>query len=691
VKNIFKMRSFISPFFYTGLSLLTAVLSACGTTPETEKACSMKQTPNNAPPFLILRHMGSISKTPDYAEELFRIHDEFPGVIDEIWFSTGITVGASDEEERRQLERLRPLAAECRKRGIIFSIQTGTLGNLGETNSRVAAAEKSKAFSGKDWMVDWQGKTMRGMLCPTSEAARKRLRERAELHMRELKPGSYWPDDDLRVDGKSIGCFCERCLKQFNQETGHNFKRQELVNALWWDKNPSGRLREEWINFNNRNLTAVAAVFREAADKACPECRIGIQGMPAFGRYNGFDKRSLLEAAAGGTGCAAIRPGGGYYSDARPREMLEKALLVAKEGARCSRYGFVNQICYEAENWPHISMLKTPDAEMKECALMLFAGADSLALYWHDAYNRETPGNSRLFLQAAADYRPFFELIRDTAAHTLPGGIAFYCAKSLEKAKPTEWAHTIEPAETVLWENAVPLGVQEASPEVLAISERCAGELTEADFPELSGRVCLIEAKSFVLLQERFPSLGFAGKVRCVKPETPQREIFDGKSAHGVNWALKAESPDVRTLSSLSGMEGFCGSCVVPTGKGGAWIVVQQFANWTFYRRKAILDALDSLLPEGLSIRLEPGGFAVAAMSRLDKTEKTRCAYLINTSIGKTPELKLKIRRGAFRNWEVRDAEKRKIPVKVLSSTERETEIEIPSLAPWQGVLVRGY
>ena len=44
-------------------------------------------TKNSKWPFLILRHMRAINKTPDYAAELFKIHDQFPGVIEEIWFA----------------------------------------------------------------------------------------------------------------------------------------------------------------------------------------------------------------------------------------------------------------------------------------------------------------------------------------------------------------------------------------------------------------------------------------------------------------------------------------------------------------------------------------------------------------------------------------------------------------------------
>ena len=119
-------------------------------------------------------------------------------------------------------------------------------------------------------------------------------------------------------------------------------------------------------------------------------------------------------------------------------------------------------------------------------------------------------------------------------------------------------------------------------------------------------------------------------------------------------------------------------------------IVIQRFSDWTGYRRKAILDAIDNTLNKGLSIRLEPGGFAVAPMSRITKDGRTAAAFLINTSIGKTPVLRLKIRRPAFRNWELIYFDKSPVNAKILAATEQEIELELPALRGWEPVMIKG-
>lgn len=643
-------------------------------------------TKNSKWPFLILRHMSAINKTPDYAAELFKIHDQFPGVIEEIWFANTYSWWRGMEYIKKNCEVLKPLAEECRKRGIRFAIQQCSLGHGVDPN---VLKWDGLVFSEDDWMFSVSGKREPGTLCPTSPRVLKEYYKQATILLKELKPSSIWPDDDMRLDGKPFGCFCPRCMERFNRETGRNVTREILMEAFW-GKSPDGKLRHDWIEYNSRRIADLAAQLRKAVDDVYPECRLGRQANPAFGRYNGYNYQRLLQTMAGKSGEAGIRPGGGFYSDSRPREMLKEAINVARESSRCIKYGFVRQICYEAENYPHISMLKTPEAEMIECAMMLFAGADSLALYWHDAANRESPENSHFYMQTVAEFRPYFETIRDTVKGSSIGGIAFYRGNDLQNSLMEDWVHTIEPQETRLWENAVPMGVPEAEPEVYALSERTAREMTDADLQYLSRRTTLIDVKSFRDLQKRFPKTKFLQKVNCIIPAVGTAELFDGKSALNVTLAMQPVDNTVKPLSTLSTMPGACGTCIIPTDHNGKMIVIQRFSDWTGYRRKAILDAVDSTLNDGLSIRLEPGGFAVAPMSRMTKDGRTAAAFLINTSIGKTPILRLKIRRPAFRNWELIYFDKSPVNAKILAANEQEIELELPALRGWEPVMIKG-
>ena len=643
-------------------------------------------TKNSKWPFLILRHMPAINRTPDYAAELFKIHDQFPGVIEEIWFANTYSWWRGTEYIKKNCEVLKPLAEECRKRGIRFAIQQISLGHGVDPN---VLQWDGLIFSEDDWVFSVSGKREPGTLCPTSPRVLKEYYKQATILLKELKPSSIWPDDDMRLDGKPFGCFCPRCLERFNRETGRNVTREMLRDAFWGNK-PDGQMRHDWIEYNSRRIADLAAQLRNAVDDVYPECRLGRQANPAFGRYNGYSYQHLLKTMAGKSGEVGIRPGGGFYSDSRPREMLKKAIDIARESSRCIKYGFVRQICYEAENYPHISMLKTPEAEMIECAMMLFAGADSLALYWHDAANRESPENSHFYMQTVAEFRPYFETIRDTVKGSSIGGIAFYRGNDLQNSLANDWVHTIEPQETPLWENAIPMGVPEAEPEVYALSERTVRELTAADLQFLSSRTTLIDVKSFRDLQKRFPKTKFLQKVNCIIPAVGTAELFDGKSALGVTLAMQPVDNTVKPLSTLSSANGYCGSCIIPTDNHGYMIVIQRFSDWTGYRRKAILDAVDSTLNGGLSIRLEPGGFAVAPMARMTKDGRTAAAFLINTSIGKTPVLRLKIRRPAYRNWELIYFDKSPVNAKILAANEQEIELELPALRGWEPVMIKG-
>lgn len=644
-------------------------------------------------PLMIVRQMDCVNWHPEAMEEILETLAEQPGSCDEVWFAIGLLDRI--ERIREEAERIVPLAESCRKRGIIASFQQGiTLGHAPFGTSQLSASEKDLyPFSSSAWFCGTDGAPMRGLLCPTSPETREYLYLYAKVVMEVVKPGSYWLDDDTRLSFcKPAGCFCPRCLELFSRKIGREIGREELVDALFGESESRRELRRQWSGFNAESLAGYAAFLRKAADEVLPECRLGVQATVASEAYNGPDYSLRIRTLAGGNGGkAGIRPGGGFYSDDRPRDINEKACDVAWEAARCKKYGFVGQVCYEAENYPHISIKKSPGAMMTECVLMLAAGADSLALYWHSPENREPRESYEEFARYAAKYRPYFEELAGCTRETELYGVSRFlgsdCLVRPWKGNRQNVFDLCDPAMRELMECGIPVASPVSDSPVKILTEKSVAELGDGDTDTLAKHAVLMDVKTFAALQKQDPD--FCGDVTVEPPPPGCLEQFGSAAAQGVAGIIRSTRSDLRVLSRIAqrpqsgGKDCGIGSCVFPTGRGGKIALVQTLTKFpTFYRRKALLDALD-LLCGGFAVRLE-NALALDVLPRIDQTGKIAAITLLNLGIGATPELKLTVRnpRGKQPRW-VRPDHPPVIPQSRCNG-DGETTLILPGLAAWE-------
>ncbi|MGI5869388.1 MAG: hypothetical protein ACOX9C_08100 [Kiritimatiellia bacterium] len=613
-------------------------------------------------PFILLRQMSSAHHDADFLRILFETLDEHPGTVDEIWFCSNARRG-TDEAMQAEIAPLQRIAEACRKRGIRFALQQGV--TLGHAMTGDLAAAGEATFPDDAWCVLNDGGLARGLFCPNSPVARDFLQKEAELFMAALRPASYWPDDDFRLGySKPEGCFCPRCLARFREFLASADSacqapgvpppadREDLVARLYGEgaDAATAALRRDWTTFVADSLGACAAAFRRAADATNPDCLLGIQAVSSRDVYNGADGLlPVLKVFSGSEGRpVGIRPGSEYYSDVTPTDMLGKCVDVAREAARVRRAGVVGPICYEAENYPHVSSLKTPGAQMTECALALFSGCDSLAIYWHDSTKREPDENYRFYMDAVAAHRPFFETIRDATAGTSLAGIALH--RGADRYRGETWRVLPRDAELPFQRNALPVAVQEAAPEVLAFTKETVEELAQEEIPIVFSGPVLMDADAVHRLVERFP--------RFASLDEAASGAFD-----------------VRT---------------VPTEFGGAVVIAPDFYAWTTARRAAVLDALDGAAAKPLAVRLLTGGFAVAVLGRIDEKGRTKSAFLLNLSIGPTPRLRLALRNPASADFVLERPLQPPAVCDVVSRTPGEIVLDLPPLAPWQPALLRG-
>ncbi len=222
-------------------------------------------------------------------------------------------------------------------------------------------------------MVGHDGAVSTGCACPNTREMRDYVKEKYRL-VAEARPDFIWVDDDIRMHhhGVAWGCFCPTCLKIFAKRSGLKLSRVRLVKVF--DDPKNGRLRRLWIEQNIETIESLMADIAEAVQKVDKKIALGLMTAgaswttytgQAFGRW--FTALKATKA----------RPGGGFYSDAAPGEMLRKAFDCGQQ--RTILPAKVADVQYELENFPYQILKKSKTALVDECTLALGYGLNGIA------------------------------------------------------------------------------------------------------------------------------------------------------------------------------------------------------------------------------------------------------------------------------------------------------------------------
>lgn len=389
-------------------------------------------------------------------EELRRIIDitvRHRGSFDEYWLSY-MHPWYDDEKVLHLLGRGGERAELVRAAGIRAGDQQGL--TIGHGSALIGGF--SKGGSGcldipeDSYSVGRDGTRQFGF-CPRSPFVLAREEWYVEQVCRLERPVSLWLDDDLRNGvWKPDACFCDRCLKAFNSETGRSVTRQELVGRLFGGQDVDD-IRSAWFDFNERSLALFAAAARRGANKANPSLQLCLQSANAAFFYSGAGRRAVLwELSDHGRCQTGIRCGSGYYTEfAPPRDLIRRLQHVGREAARCRAYGdWMGSVTYENETYTHQVLNKTWEASLKENALSLAVGCDAVTMYWYDSAR---PEPMELFEELAghlAAWRPYFERLSAVSRRTSLGGVARKIPGNFRDVLPETLRKDVDPAEKSL-------------------------------------------------------------------------------------------------------------------------------------------------------------------------------------------------------------------------------------------------
>lgn len=644
----------------------------------------------NKIPFFTLR-TDCLELAPCLAEEICKIIKKYPGSCDEIWLADGSFDDA--ENLRIKLERKAKILPYLKENGIQLAFQQCITLNHSPNDAFRNPEQGIHKFSDDDWQVDKDGNRLYGMLCPRSQEGREHLYAYIRQILETLRPTSYWLDDDLRLGvHKPFGCFCERCLHDFNEANHTAFSREELVEHLFGNA-AIDPIREKWCAFNEESLAGFAVQLRHAADDVLPECMLGYQAVWSTQFYTGRTNIPLLSALSGEKHCpVGIRPGAYYYSEINlAHTMIYKSYSIAREAELCKQAGFIPRISYEQETCPRIILHKSPEAIMIESALALGSGCNSLTECISTGNFTESLKYFEHYCQTASAYRPYLEFLALRNEHTHLGAVARYRGENCYMHKDFD---LIEESEIILARCGIPMTAAEAHPSAWLVTAQSIQHFTENDLDRLLELPVVMECDAFEWLVKEKSEWSNRHLVNAARILQYYQESI--KLAGYYTWNSSDEPPTIIHYERDANIPDEwlkTGGCFFQTGPKGRWAIVSMITPlngnmmW-LQQRNQMIDSLDWVTNNHFPVRIDTC-HAMRVLPRITDNGSVDSVTMLNISIGETPEIEICVRHPHGTNASWHRPRQQAVPIVPKKTSAMETCYVLPILPGWQiGTLV---
>ena len=578
----------------------------------------------------LLRVGEEVLTEPAAEVSLWKTLDRHPGAFGEISvFSQNNHAIRSLARHRVTAERARTFLATARARGYSAGVNLlCTLGFMGEAVDP-ACANLPGAFGGI-------GSPCAGRICAAHPASLDYVRELYRLYA-SARPDVVYVDDDVSC---AVLCYCERCRKQFRDETGFAV-RDDCESA---DRDRRRRARSAWIDFASRRMDGVLAAAAEAVHGVDPSIEMGL--MTCTTGASGFDcaRWARTLGAQGRNAAVRWRPGGGAWTDRSVRETLEKALRMAAQ----VRYVPTDVSCVQAEieSFPFQSLDKSPSWTAFEA--LLYLATSSTGVAW-DLFGFSVVDMDEFapYVKRVAESRPVAEeLVSVMGRESATGGVAFaWGPHSVSDAACEKWSDfgTV-PLPEELAEIGIPVAEDWRKADVVLLNESLAEELPEADVRTILSRAAFLDAGALsALIRRGFGELlGFAPDGETARDaivrdldhplNRPGRNFRNVRGVFGHHGGIpllkKADAAAEWTVQAtdLSGGElGKAGG--VFANKAGGRIAVETMCPFTWCAGRARADHLKRLFRWLVRDGLDA---AVVSFHRVALVRRGSGAYLAN-------------------------------------------------------------
>ena len=558
-------------------------------------------------------------------------------------------------EVARKCEAYKAPAAAARARGIRVGINPWP--NFGSVEQG-APGQPSLPFPP---MVGMDGTESLRAPCPVSPEFLEYSRQKYTLFA-QAGCDFIWVDDDCRfthLGGPAYPCFCPRCVKGF--EGGAYRDRESLVSALNQPENAT--LRHKWSAYGAQRLAEYCTAVRSAVDEVNPAIEMGFMSV-------GFSHTSFsgnyIETCMKALRAKSSRPGGGFYWDANPMSMFDKAYEVARQVAVIPA-DRRNDIQYEEDSYPASYLNKAASTRAIEMALSIWGGCNGVAMIHTFHTGGDTPF---AYLQYECDQlrrtRSFFDRYLSFVSNLPQSGLwgAFsQWAMSGMKVDEKGWFNEFDPdysANRFVYEwpvFGIPVTADPKGSWGALLQGRLPDVFTDDELKEMLKKPLILDGMALSCLWERGLGQLTGMKAVSVNPcgrgdneklaPSPYARNFAGavrRAVYGEAYDLEPISEDVEPLAFTARPYGVPDSLCAARYKN---IVVLGYNPYQFTGTPGRMTMMRNLLADlGAPISLEPTDPydppRVAAFARADQNRAA--VLLINAQIGPSRPFDLRFR-----------------------------------------------
>lgn len=617
---------------------------------------------------MLTQRLGSdTQKNPEFIDSLIKEIKAHPGCCDEVWFATDYGFPPL-EKHKQSAAALRENAEKFRKAGIRVSLQlSNSIGHGQYMRSRDCSGLVSDS-SKVAHMVGADGTVAGYCFCWSDKVFRDYTFTALKYYLEAVKPYRLWVDDDLRATNHapvSHGCFCEGCIARFNKRFGTDFDREGLVIAI----NADIEMRKNYIEFIRASLYDYTYALSSVVHETLPDCRMGWQGC-ANGGYTGFGYDFLYDAMKNATGFEpSSRPGGGAYSDHSPYDFLDKASLIEYQNMMLP--DFVTDKRPEIENLPDVVFGKSIAGTCFETTCYLIYGntAMSYAMLMNDYEPMSWHGQ---MLGAFAKQRAYWERLSAVSKNAVLTGLTPFFPKTgylAESKKDFDWSREEFHFADGLRCCALPVSFNQKSKNtVYTINGEIARRLNADEIEFLLTKPVVCDGRTIEILNQR----GFIENITAKEVSVQERRekftahsinrgfenrAWGGQIWRGIDYELSGGELEIITeyTQNFAGVTKVCGiaSAVFTTCKGAKWAVF-GFDLWertkSTEKRMQLLNACEYIGGSRFIAEiLNPVQSCI--VPACNKDGKTLAVSILNITVGKSGELKLRIDNPASKNF----------------------------------------
>ncbi len=436
---------------------------------------------------------------------LLSLLEKHPCGVGELAFFTSFThAPLTLDETKARLEIIEKRMLKAREKG--YKAGINILATIGHHNEDLDRSLKGNYAH----MTGIDGNICHGSYCMNDEKFLNEYVVPVYEMLAKTNPEFIWIDDDVRYGHMPIGygCFCDNCIKIFNETNGTSYTREELRKEL---NSGNVEIRKAFLKKNSDSICNLFKLIGKTVRSVSDKIKLGFMTGDRF--FEGYEFERYSEALSdGGKYEIMWRPGGGAYQDRNFDDIIEKVSAVGRQCAYLP--GYVTSIQSEIENFPYDIIQKSPKSTAQEILLHVAAGCTGAALNILPGMSEnpvcdEPIESIEKHLKKINETYEFEKLLSAKIHSISPSGIhTGWNIYSQAATSGEEWAKTFPDLEfgqyaAELLDMGFPQSYRTDKAEVMLLTKNAASVMTDEEITEILSGGVYMDADALCCLNER--------------------------------------------------------------------------------------------------------------------------------------------------------------------------------------------